>query len=159
HFWFRQYSATQGRWMVPDPAGIAAASPMDPQTWNRYAYSLNDPMGSSDPLGLSCDHPEIKDSEPCVVNVTDVNTKQPTDNDSYQPIKVLVDYVWGPTRKYPHLPQQRHSALQAWQFIKKAARTIGNYIPIVCGGGVYNYGGVQLSDGVSSTALSKMMVA
>jgi hypothetical protein len=49
---FRRYNATQGRWISPDPAGVAAANPADPQTWNRYAYVGNRPLNSSDPLGL-----------------------------------------------------------------------------------------------------------
>ncbi|MGH9472665.1 MAG: RHS repeat-associated core domain-containing protein, partial [Terriglobales bacterium] len=52
HFWFRQYSNTQGRWLSPDPAGLAAANPADPQSWNRYAYVENQPLTMIDPLGL-----------------------------------------------------------------------------------------------------------
>jgi RHS repeat-associated protein len=47
----REYS-TQGRWSQPDPAGFAAADPSSPQSWNRYAYVLDGPLGSVDPLGL-----------------------------------------------------------------------------------------------------------
>jgi RHS repeat-associated protein len=53
-FLFRQYSATQGRWMVPDPAGMAAVNVTNPQTWNRYAYVANNPLNATDPLGLYC---------------------------------------------------------------------------------------------------------
>lgn len=52
HTWFRQYEATQGRWLSPDPAGMAAVDPTDPQTLNRYAYAGNKPMNAFDPLGL-----------------------------------------------------------------------------------------------------------
>jgi RHS repeat-associated protein len=37
-FLYREHSPVQGRWLSPDPAGMAAANPADPQTWNRYAY-------------------------------------------------------------------------------------------------------------------------
>jgi RHS repeat-associated protein len=50
-FLFREYS-NQGRWPSPDPAGVGAANPMNPQSWNRYAYVLNDPLILVDPLGL-----------------------------------------------------------------------------------------------------------
>jgi RHS repeat-associated protein len=33
----REYSY-QGRWSSPDPAGLAAVDPTNPQSWNRYAY-------------------------------------------------------------------------------------------------------------------------
>jgi RHS repeat-associated protein len=50
-FLFRQYNI-QGRWASPDPAGLAAVSLGSPQSWNRYAYVLNNPAGLLDPLGL-----------------------------------------------------------------------------------------------------------
>jgi len=49
---FRQLSTTEGRWITPDPAGMGAVSPGDPQTWNRYAYVGNNPLNVTDPLGL-----------------------------------------------------------------------------------------------------------
>lgn len=52
HFWFRQYSSAQGRWITPDPAGMAAVEAAAPQTWNRYAYVVNSPTNLVDPLGL-----------------------------------------------------------------------------------------------------------
>jgi RHS repeat-associated protein len=52
HFLFRQNSTTQGRWMTPDPAGLASIDPSDPQSWNRFAYVANSPSSSIDPLGL-----------------------------------------------------------------------------------------------------------
>jgi hypothetical protein len=50
---YRQYHATQGRWIKPDPAGMASVDPANPQTWNRYAYVNNSPLNSVDELGLS----------------------------------------------------------------------------------------------------------
>jgi RHS repeat-associated protein len=41
-----------GRWISPDPAGLGAADPMGPQSWNRYSYVENDPCNAIDPLGL-----------------------------------------------------------------------------------------------------------
>ena len=51
-FMFRRYSPGQGRWISPDPAGLAAVDPTNPQTWNRYAYVANNPLSRTDPLGL-----------------------------------------------------------------------------------------------------------
>ncbi|MGA2234437.1 MAG: RHS repeat-associated core domain-containing protein [Terriglobales bacterium] len=51
-FLYREYSPVQGRWMSPDPAGMAAVDSTNPQTWNRYAYVVNSPLNMTDPLGL-----------------------------------------------------------------------------------------------------------
>jgi len=53
-FLFRQQASSQGRWLVPDPAGLAAVDITNPQTWNRYAYVANNPLRNVDPLGLYC---------------------------------------------------------------------------------------------------------
>jgi RHS repeat-associated protein len=54
YFQERQYPSSQGRWLSPDPAGLGAADPTNPQSWNRYAYVLNNPLSNIDPLGLDC---------------------------------------------------------------------------------------------------------
>ncbi len=50
-FLFREY-AQYGRWISPDPAGLGVVDSTNPQTWNRYAYVLNNPLSNVDPLGL-----------------------------------------------------------------------------------------------------------
>ena len=49
----REYSI-QGRWPSPDPAGLGAVDPTNPQSWNRYAYVVNNPLMLIDPTGLDC---------------------------------------------------------------------------------------------------------
>ncbi|MFD8599184.1 polymorphic toxin-type HINT domain-containing protein [Kitasatospora sp. NPDC059646] len=44
----REYDPVHGRFINPDPLLDAA----NPQQWNGYAYSNNDPVNSSDPSGL-----------------------------------------------------------------------------------------------------------
>ena len=51
-FLYREHTPVQGRWLSPDPAGLAAVNPMNPQSWNRYAYVTNNPLALIDPLGL-----------------------------------------------------------------------------------------------------------
>ena len=49
---FRVYPVNLGRWFTPDPLG---GDIMNPQSFNRYAYALNNPTTNVDPLGLdSC---------------------------------------------------------------------------------------------------------
>ena len=53
-FLARQYDPKQGRWISPDPAGLGAVDPANPQSWNRYVYVRNNPLRAVDPLGLDC---------------------------------------------------------------------------------------------------------
>jgi len=49
HTQFRQYSSGLGRWLSPDPL---FGNVSNPECLNRYAYVLNNPTTSTDPLGL-----------------------------------------------------------------------------------------------------------
>ena len=53
NFGARFYASPMGRFMSPDP-GNAGASPHTPQSWNAYAYVLNNPLNATDPTGLNC---------------------------------------------------------------------------------------------------------
>ena len=64
-FLYRKYSPVHGRWLSPDPSGLAAVNPGDPQTWNRYAYVRNSPLNSTDPLGLDCLEDGDCGGDPC----------------------------------------------------------------------------------------------
>ena len=55
-------SARLARFMSPDPYD-GSANPGDPQSWNRYAYVVNDPVNAFDPLGLWLDGRPIKDPD------------------------------------------------------------------------------------------------
>jgi RHS repeat-associated protein len=69
HTQFRQYSSQLGRWIHPDPAGLAAVDPTNPQSWNRYAYVLNSPMILTDPSGL--DPGGLTPGDICLVDDTE----------------------------------------------------------------------------------------
>jgi RHS repeat-associated protein len=48
----KRYNASSlGRFMTPDPL-LNSGQPWNPQTWNRYSYTLNNPVRYTDPLGL-----------------------------------------------------------------------------------------------------------
>jgi RHS repeat-associated protein len=51
-FLYRENSSSQGRWISPDPSGLSAADPNNPQSWNRYAYVANNPLSNIDRMGL-----------------------------------------------------------------------------------------------------------
>lgn len=79
-FLFRQQSSAQGRWLVPDPAGLAAVDITNPQTWNRYAYVANNPLSFLDPLGL-----EIVDCPPGSLSLICVRVSEHQNDDRAQP--------------------------------------------------------------------------
>jgi RHS repeat-associated protein len=54
HAQFRQYSSAQGRWMSPDPYN-GSYDFSNPQSLNRYAYALNNPLTFTDPSGQDGD--------------------------------------------------------------------------------------------------------
>jgi RHS repeat-associated protein len=47
----RMYGAGRGRFIQPDPIGLKAVDPKRPQSLNRYAYALNDPVNITDVSG------------------------------------------------------------------------------------------------------------
>lgn len=51
NFGARYNSSAMGRFMTPDPAGVLAVALKNPQTWNSYAYTMNNPLRYTDPTG------------------------------------------------------------------------------------------------------------
>jgi RHS repeat-associated protein len=60
YFLARSYSSTLGRFISVDPL-MAGARVTKPQSWNRYAYVLNNPLRLVDPSGLVDQDPKAKD--------------------------------------------------------------------------------------------------
>ena len=51
YFLTRYYSSTQGRFASIDPL-LASGKPAQPQSWNRYTYTINNPLKYIDPTGM-----------------------------------------------------------------------------------------------------------
>ncbi|MBI4905285.1 MAG: RHS repeat-associated core domain-containing protein [Acidobacteria bacterium] len=66
YFGARYFSGAQGRFTTPDPL-MASAKASDPQTWNRYAYALNNPLKFVDPDGLEVPDSCVKDPSCTIV--------------------------------------------------------------------------------------------
>ncbi|MGW1174904.1 RHS repeat-associated core domain-containing protein [Kitasatospora sp. NPDC002543] len=89
----RQYQPSTGRFLSPDPV-LAVA---DPQQWNAYVYSHNDPLNRSDGTGLY--DPDVRcltrpDSRDCQAMYAPVSTPDPND-DKYRigsPAEPNVDF-------------------------------------------------------------------
>ena len=71
----RYASAPQGRFQSPDPAGMFVADPTNPQSWNLYAYVMNNPLKYIDPTGMDV----ICNDDPDNFACTDDPTPPPVD--------------------------------------------------------------------------------
>jgi uncharacterized protein RhaS with RHS repeats len=47
-------SLQEGRFMTPDPNGLAYADISNPQSLNLYSYAQNNPLTNTDPTGMEC---------------------------------------------------------------------------------------------------------
>jgi RHS repeat-associated protein len=47
----RKYSPVQGRWLSPDAGQLNLKYLLNPQKWNKYSYTINDPLKHFDPNG------------------------------------------------------------------------------------------------------------
>ncbi len=52
YFGKRYYESTMGRFMSPDPMIIMKQKFTDPQQWNMYSYTRNNPLRFTDPTGM-----------------------------------------------------------------------------------------------------------
>ena len=57
----RYYSSTINRFLTADPARSARLG--KPQSWNKYAYVLNDPVNRRDPTGLDSEEGDDDDDD------------------------------------------------------------------------------------------------
>ena len=91
-FLLRQQSAAQGRWLAPDPAGLAAVDITNPQTWNRYAYVGNNPLSRIDPLGL-CEF-SVSQQDPDTGNIYQICLDPSETRDGAQPPPKVTNLSW-----------------------------------------------------------------
>ncbi len=62
YFGARYYASPQGRFTSPDPLGILRQKLRDPQQWNMYSYTRNNPLRLFDPTGMyvtSCKETDV----------------------------------------------------------------------------------------------------
>jgi RHS repeat-associated protein len=67
HAQHRDYNSNPYRWLTPDPAGEKVVLLTDPQTWNLYMYSHDNPATDNDPTGEQSPEParRVGDTSPC----------------------------------------------------------------------------------------------
>jgi RHS repeat-associated protein len=54
YFGARYYASSMGRFISPDPSGLAAVNSSFPQSWNMYVHAADNPLVFTDPTGLDC---------------------------------------------------------------------------------------------------------
>lgn len=54
YFGARYYASSMGRFFSPDPGWMFAAAPSNPQSWNEYEYTMNNPLIFRDLDGYDC---------------------------------------------------------------------------------------------------------
>jgi RHS repeat-associated protein len=64
YFNARYFGAALGRFTSPDPGG-AGADIANPQTWNAYAYVLDNPLANTDPRGIASKTDTVLPSSSC----------------------------------------------------------------------------------------------
>jgi RHS repeat-associated protein len=68
NFGARFYASGMGRFISPDPSQLYYADPKNPQSFNLYSYTQNNPLKNTDPTGMYCyygamDGPEADNDE------------------------------------------------------------------------------------------------
>jgi RHS repeat-associated protein len=162
YFGARYYASSMGRFMSPDPSGLAYANPMNPQSFNFYTYALNNPLRFVDPSGLTiCDWgssdqggEDYDDDADCAADggtvVTDnqtVTVNSSGNSGDYLEtlddggISTLIQYIPGqaPNNCVPGIPCHQPGRNS-------------NPVPIkgvsICGGGVFGVAGREISGAV-----------
>ena len=74
HAMFREYSSMSGRWMSPDPY-MGSYDIYNPQSFNRYAYVLDNPLGYVDPWGLGSQKVNTSAGGSCTDGYETINGK------------------------------------------------------------------------------------
>jgi RHS repeat-associated protein len=129
HFPFRYYNEVMGRWLTPDPAGLAAADPTNPQTWNRYAYVMNNPLAMIDPSGLGV----CQAGKPCLYVPAPTSVGGPGGPDEFELMGIPV-VVQNPDGTWP-LIQMSNGQLQ--QYVPYGYSTSPDGFTIYSGNGTW----------------------
>jgi RHS repeat-associated protein len=79
YFGARYLSAAQGRFTSPDPLGILRQKMTDPQQWNMYSYTRNNPLRLLDPTGLYVTSCQEKDVSKCDANTQAIEAARQRD--------------------------------------------------------------------------------
>ncbi|MFJ7277167.1 RHS repeat-associated core domain-containing protein [Kitasatospora sp. NPDC098663] len=85
----RQYQPTTGRFLSADPLLL----PADPQQWNAYVYSNNDPVNKTDPTGMA-----LEECASGMAKCSNMGTKIEGEGENYQKIVAQIQAQAGARR-------------------------------------------------------------
>jgi len=95
NFLERDFSPVQGRWWTPDPAGMAAVDPSNPQSWNRYGYVGGAPLTATDPLGLMAECMTINGVLTCVTDANANKSNPDSEDEQYLQAELTCEATYG----------------------------------------------------------------
>jgi RHS repeat-associated protein len=111
YFLARYYSSTQGRFTSPDEPLIGQDEP-DPQTWNLYSYTSNNPLNRTDEEGQRWFYK-------CVDGNCDVQWVNPNKDGTYtSPGEGYKEFI--PTKEQPNLIIYSSDGYQVYRFGENA---------------------------------------
>ncbi|MFJ6381671.1 RHS repeat domain-containing protein [Kitasatospora sp. NPDC092039] len=109
----RQYQPSTGRFLSPDPLIL----PEDPQQWNAYAYSNNNPVDKTDPTGMA-----LEECASGMASCSNMGTKVEGVGENYQKIVEQIK-AEEPVRQKGYQKFLQHQDAQ--KLIKQARRNYG----------------------------------
>jgi RHS repeat-associated protein len=157
----RFYASSVGRFMNPDPSGLASADPSNPQSLNLYSYALNNPLSLVDPSGLdphctgytvtessaSSDSGEPTDSGSCTAaggswgDFASGQTPSTSSSLNVQDNSAFFDQAWGMMGYGGGIASSGDS------YSGPAAPSNGPKTPSICGG-TFSFAGVEADGAV-----------
>jgi RHS repeat-associated protein len=85
NFGKRYHASSLGRFMTPDPIGIMKQKLRDPQQWNMYSYTRNNPVRFVDPNGMYNTDCKGSDITKCSANIQNFDANRQKDLQSKDP--------------------------------------------------------------------------
>jgi RHS repeat-associated protein len=165
-FQARYHANQQGRFLSADP-GQAGVDIKNPQSWNGYAYTFNNPLSNIDPSGLSCiavttqtydEEGNLQEIDSTADNsdglgcaTAGVGAGSPGDSSTLNQGQTNaqvnaqnpsdLEYLW--TISTNQIPIYASNDVLLNPNAQKILSQVGRALPTVCAGGGFGYAGVE----------------
>lgn len=148
YFGARYYGSSMGRFSSPDPSGVAYADPSNPQSFNLYAYVMNNPLINIDPAGTECvwddgSYDSVEDFQTGTASVdASGNYTGCTDQGG-----TWVDHSVFTSNNMADWSSQANSTLA--DFVFPAARVTGSNLDVPMSGNVFSFSGMTQNQAIN----------